>query len=261
MKIVNVTDIISYLYCPRKLYLKLVKGIPIKPNRAMILGRLKHNVFDLFNKSEPSIVSSINENLSEYQILSLYQQELNKATQEIIFQNQKIMFQFSIPSEILTTDIQKFMKREIELRVDSIKNAINSGFLGKELWRNLKPKYLTEFKIESQEIGLRGRIDRIELGDEIIPYELKTRPEIYESDKLQLAAYSLLLENEFNNKIKKGIIETHNDKQEFPLTFELKSQVLEIADKIRNLSSSEPKFQNNFNKCRNCDYKKECFNE
>ena len=129
------------------------------------------------------------------------------------------------------------------------------------MWRNLKPKYLTEFEIISYELGLKGRIDRVKFEEEIIPYELKTREEIYESDKLQLAAYSLLLEKEFNRKINKGIIEVKNKQEEIIITEQMKSQVLEIAEKIRKFEKDkEPNFHNNFNKCEYCRLKEECFN-
>jgi CRISPR/Cas system-associated exonuclease Cas4 (RecB family) len=48
--VLSITDITSYLYCPRKFYLKKVRGIKEKPNQAMIKGRLKHEILDIFNK-------------------------------------------------------------------------------------------------------------------------------------------------------------------------------------------------------------------
>ncbi|MFH1500522.1 MAG: hypothetical protein ABIE22_01095 [archaeon] len=64
-QIINVTDISEYLFCPMKVYLRLVKKIRFPPNKPMISGQLKHKVFDLFNKNDPAIVSSINSSLSE----------------------------------------------------------------------------------------------------------------------------------------------------------------------------------------------------
>ena len=150
------------------------------------------------------------------------------------------------------------MEKEIELRIESIKQALNEGFLGKELWRNLTPKYLTEFEITSENLGLKGRINRIRFQDGILPYEIKTRPEVYESDEIQLAAYSLLLEEEFGKKINKGIVEAEKQKQEIEITDELRDKVLRLADEIRNLNK-EPEFQSNFNKCKSCRIRKQCF--
>jgi CRISPR-associated protein Cas4 len=153
-----------------------------------------------------------------------------------------------------------FLEKELEMRAKAVKKTLAIGFIGKQLWRNLSPKYLTEFQITSPELGLKGRIDRVKLESAILPYEIKTRDEVYENDKIQLAAYSLLLEDEFKKKINKGVIETKKRQEEILITQEMKSKVLEIADKIRAMETDgEAGFQNNFNKCKSCRLRKECF--
>ncbi len=258
--LINVTDIISYLFCPRKLYLKLVKGIKEPPNQKMIAGFLKHKVFDIFNKNEQVLVSSIKEDINKEKITEMYEKYLTDITEETAETYSNMVRSFSINPDELLKDILILMSKEIKLRADSIK-AILHLYKGKDLWRNLTPKYLTEFEIISYELGLKGRIDRVKFEEEIMPYELKTREEIYESDKLQLAAYSLLLEKEFNRKINKGIIEVKNKQEEIIITEQMKSQVLEIAEKIRKFEKDkEPNFYSNFNKCEYCRLKEECFN-
>ncbi|MEK6820397.1 MAG: CRISPR-associated protein Cas4 [Nanoarchaeota archaeon] len=255
--IINVTDIISYLYCPRKVYLKLVKGIKEPPTKQMISGFLKHKIFDIFNKNESIIVSSIKENLNEEEIQTLYKQQIVKITQEAVSIYSNMLKSFSISQQELLNSILEFMEKEINLRVSAIKSSLNLGFRGKELWRELKPKYLTEFSVISENLGLKGRIDRVRLEEEILPYEIKTRDEIYESDKIQLAAYSLLLQEEFGKKVDKGIVETKTKKQEVELTDEMKDRVLQIAEEIRNMKEAE--MPNNFKKCRYCNSREECF--
>ena len=202
-EIINVTDITEYLYCPRKVWLKRVKKIKTPPNKPMILGFLKHKVFDVFNKNEINIVSGIKENIEQEHILSIYKINLKSIIKQISENYSKMINTFKINPEELSEQTLNFLKKEFLIRAESIKKTLNLGFLGKELWRNLQPKYLTEFQIISEELGLKGRIDRIKLTEEILPYEIKTREDIYESDKLQLTAYSLLLEQEFNKKIER----------------------------------------------------------
>jgi len=259
-EIINVTDITAYLYCPRKVYLKLVKGIKEPPNQKMILGFLKHKIFDLFNKNEQTIVSSIKENLSKEQIIDLYKQHLTNITLEVTKIYSNMIRSFGINPNELLEETLTFMEKEIKLRADSIKKTLSLGFLGKELWRNLKPKYLTEFEIISSNLGLKGRVDRIKFDEIIEPCELKTRENIYEEDKIQLAAYSLLLEEEFGKKITKGTIETKNKQEEIEITEQDKNKVLEVAEKIRKMKlGEEPILQSNFSKCKNCRQGKECF--
>ncbi len=256
-EIINVTEIAEYLYCPRKIFLKRVKKIKEPPTKAMILGFLKHKVFDIFNKNESMIVSNIKENITKEQILISYRNYLNEIIREISRNYENLFKIFKIELLTLETQTLGFLKKDLLIRADSIKNALNLGFKGKELWRNLKPKYLTEFQIISERLRLKGRVDRIMVSDKILPYEIKTRSEIYESDKIQLAAYSLLLEEEFGKKIEWGIIETKRKEEEIFITKELKNKVLEIADKIRNMKNAP--FPSNFNKCKSCRLRGECF--
>jgi len=247
-EIINVTEIIEYLYCPRKVYLKRIKKIKPPVTKAMILGFLKHKVFDIFNKNEILMISAIKTNIDKEQIKQNYHFYLKRVIKEVIIQYSNLISKFDISPDNLTNQIFNFLEKDIDMRAESIKGTLNLGFFGKELWRNLKPKYLTEYQIVSQELGLKGRIDRIKFEQEILPYEIKTRQGIYDSDKLQLAAYSLLLEEEFKKEIKKGIIEAGKGHEEIDITQEMKQKILEIADKVRKIK--DPGFHNNFNKCK-----------
>ncbi|MCX6748908.1 MAG: CRISPR-associated protein Cas4 [Candidatus Pacearchaeota archaeon] len=257
-KLISITDITGYMYCPRKLWFKL-QGFKEPPTQKMISGFLKHKAFDIFNKNESIIVSSINQKIKQEEIKKLYQNNLLEIAKEVLVNYDNQAKSFGINEQDFLKQILKISEPEIKLRIESISQSLEQGFLGKELWRNLKPKYLSEFEIISSELGLKGRVDRVKLQDEIIPYELKTREEIYESDKIQLAAYALLLEQEFSKPVNLGIVETASQSQEVILDNNLKNKVLELAEKIRNLA--EPSLPSNFNKCQNCSFRKECYDE
>jgi len=257
-RIINITDITEYLYCPRKVYLKLVKGLRAPPTKRMILGMLRHHVFDIFNKNESVLVSSIKQKIEEKEIKKLYEDMLSGIITETITLNKNQIINFRIDNKELTDSINKTAIPEISLRIPAITDAINSGFLGKELWRELKPKYLTEYRIESSSLGLRGRVDRIKFSDFPIPIERKTREKIFESDKIQLAGYSLLLQEEFGRKVDSGIIEIMGKQENVELTEELKNKVLEIAEKIRNLQEENAFTPSNFQKCQKCEFAEEC---
>ncbi len=258
-ELVNVTDIIEYLYCPRKVFLRRVKKIKTPPNKPMILGFLKHKVFDIFNKREEFIVSSILNNISKEDIVTIYKNNIKSIISLVMRDYHNQITAFSINPVELEQDVFKFLDKEITIRADSIKKALSSGLYGKNLWRDLTPKYLTEYEIVSENLGLKGRVDRIKFEEIPIPYEIKTREEVYESDKLQITAYILLLEEEFNKHLEKGFIETKSTLEEIKVTEEMKAKVLDIADKIRTMKDAQ--FQNNFNKCESCFLKKECFEE
>jgi len=257
-KLISITDITGYLYCPRKVYLRLVKGIKSPPTQRMINGMLRHKVFDLFNKNEASLVSSIKTKASCSEIKSLYNHLFTNITNEVLMLNRTLAYKFDINEQDFLKSISSSLVPEINLRVPVILETLEKGFLGKELWHELKPKYLTEFKIVSEELGLQGRVDRIEFGKFIVPVEVKTRDKIYDSDKIQLAGYALLLEKEFNKPVSSGIIEFLGKKQEIELTSELKVRVLEIADEIRNLVEENAEMPSSFEKCKNCELRENC---
>lgn len=256
MKLINITDITGYLFCQRKIYLKLVKGIKDKPNERMILGMLRHKIFDDFNKNEKEIVENIEEKKTIKELKSIYHNELNKVIDNTLSHYAGILKTWNINKNEFN-EVQEKIENETELKISSLLETMQKGFLGKELWENLKPKFLTEYEIVSQDLGLKGRVDRIQIDNEIIPYEIKSRENIYDSDKIQLAAYALLLESHFDKKINLGIIETLSKKQEIIINEEMKKQVLEIADKIRNMKTAE--ITSNFAKCQNCGLREECF--
>jgi len=257
---ISITDIIEYTFCPRKIYLKKIKKIKEPLTKPMLIGWLRHLILDVFNKNEPAIVSSIQEKLEKNQIVEIYKKRLQEITSEIFQTRFKLIEAYKIDRLEFYKNLLTYLEKDLNLRTETILKTIEQGFLGKFLWRNLKPKYLTEFKLVSPELGLKGRIDRVQFSEEIIPYEIKTRNGIFESDKLQLAGYALLLENEFNKSVNKGVIETLSETHEVKLTQDLKNKVLEIAEQIRQmLNSGKPeKFLSNFKKCKSCSINKQC---
>jgi len=257
-KIINITDITEYLYCPRKVYLKLIKGIKSPPTQRMINGMLRHKVFDIFNKNEKPLIEEIKEKIEEKEIRKEYETLLDDISECVLAQNYSLASKFGIDKRDFLKSVKETMNPEISLRTKSVISVLEKGFYGKELWINLSPRYQTEVKLESLDLGLKGRVDRIQFSDSITPYEIKTRDKIYDSDKIQLAGYALLLEKEFNKEINLGIVEFLGQQQEIELTKELKDQVLEIAEKIRNLTEENAKFPSNFQKCVNCELKENC---
>ena len=175
----------------------------------------------------------------------------------------KIILDFQINKEELVKKILKDFSGDLKLRIVSIKEKLKQGFLKQELWNNLDSLFVSELRLESSLLGLRGRADRVEIvksTNEIIPYEVKNREEkVYHSDEIQLAAYALLLEEHYKTKVTRAFIESGNNKQEIPITEELRKEVLELIEKIRNMENqAPPAMQSNFKKCQSCEFQEEC---
>ena len=265
-KILNVTDISSYLYCPRKFYLKKVKGLKDPPTKPMIEGRIRHEVLEKFSKNEQNLLENFTQPLTKDQIITQFQNLLNNHI-EIIFEKDSILIkQFSISPRELYQKIQIQMKNDIQLRAQTIENTMKKGFLGKDLFKNLTPKYISEMPLYSETLGLKGRADRVALDREkqtIIPFELKTRPieKVWPSDEIQLTAYAMLLEEKYQTKIPFGILESGDVKHEVLITEQNKEKIRNIIEQIKKLllnENADPMFPSSFSKCQTCSFKQEC---
>ena len=258
-QIISVSDITAYLYCPRKLWLAKIKGIREPPNRAMILGKIKHRALELFNLLEKDFIITISRKLEEKEIEETYKEIMRTSALQAFQENADMAERLSLYVTTFLAEFLPLTENEIKLRILPLLQAMKL-YSGREIWENLTPKYKVELALLSEELGIKGRIDRVSFTENILPFELKTRgkDDVYKSDKIQLAAYALLLEEKYKQPVKIGIVEAGNKKQEIELTEELRNEVLEIAEKVRNLKEE---FPSNFSRCKNCSLKDECFKE
>lgn len=262
-KLISVSDINAWIYCPRKVYLHKVCGLQISQNRNMAIGMLKHKILEEFSNKEERLIEKFDENFDSVDLVFMYEDFIKTLAKMIFVDNLTLIDKFMIdPDDILKKVLRDFAE-DIKLRVKVIKDAILKGYKKETLYKNLDSIYLSEIKLESEALGLKGRVDRIlisRVDNSVIPFELKSREErIFLSDELQLTAYAMLLEHQYHQKIPKGIVEVGNNKQEIEISEERRNQVMKIADEIRNIKEGEiPVMQSNFNKCRNCEFREEC---
>lgn len=262
-KLISISEIVSWLYCPRKLYLTKIKKIKQPLTKEMLAGRIKHEVIGYFSNREKELIQSLDKNYDKIDLIFRYEDFLKAITEEIFAINYQILEDYKIDLEELEKKIKSGFLEDLKLRVASIKQKLEQGFFKEELWKNLDSVYISELSLESEALGLKGRVDRVEINNKknlIIPFELKSRAEtIYHSDELQLTAYAMLLEEKYKIKIEKGIIESGNNKQEIFIEEKNKQEILKIRDDILNLNHSLiPPMLSNFNKCRSCSINNIC---
>jgi len=258
-KIWSVTDLSSYLYCPRKFFLEKIEGLRQPPTRPMIEGRIRHEIRERFSKVEKDIVEGI-EKVNQTLVHQAYKQVLDNIINQVFEKDSRLIFGFKIDEKELRDKIIESMDIEIDLRVKSILKTGEKGFIGKELWKNLEPKYLSEVQLFSDKLGLKGRADRVMIeADEVIPFELKTRAiqKVWPSDEIQLAAYTMLLEEKYEKEIPYGVLEAGNKRHRIKIDYRLKKKVIETIEILNNLKVN-PEYPNSFAKCKSCVWKKEC---
>jgi len=249
------------MYCPVKYYLQKVVGIRKPPTKVMIEGKIRHEVMEIFSKNEPALVQEFTKPLPSKEITLSYLSLLSEVIKQTFSYEYDQMRKFMVSPNSLRENIIVGLNQEIILRAKAVEHTMSLGFLGKELWQNLEPKYYSEFFIESPSMELKGKIDRVMLSkNSIVPFELKTRPvdKIYDTDEIQLTAYAMLLEEYFKQPIPTGIIESGNIRHTPDIKEEKKQKVLSLIKEIHDLE--KPVFPKSFAKCQNCDFKEECDN-
>lgn len=132
-----------------------------------------------------------------------------------------------------------------------------------------------ELYLESEELGLRGRVDALRTRDgQTIPYEHKRgrchrddrkRPQAWESDKLQILAYCCLLESALDIAIAEGRIRYHADNIliRVPLDDAGRTWVKEAITQARQLRDSihRPPVTENERLCTCCSLSPVCLPE
>ena len=132
-----------------------------------------------------------------------------------------------------------------------------------------------ELYLESEELGLRGRVDTLRTRDrQTIPYEHKRgrshrdknkQPQAWESDKLQILAYCCLLESALNITIKEGRIRYHADNVLIHVPFDDQGRAIvrEAIEKARTLRNSphRPPVTENERLCTRCSLSPVCLPE
>ena len=136
------------------------------------------------------------------------------------------------------------------------------------LLASLKVKNVFEnVEMESLNFRLRGKVDYILVTkfNEYIPAEIKWA-EAFQTIKrdhaLQLATYALLIEENFDAMVKRGVVYYLRSKniKILEIRNELKKEVREVIGKITEIIANEiePSVRVIKGKCRNCGFKNYC---
>ncbi|MDY6784758.1 MAG: type I-MYXAN CRISPR-associated endonuclease Cas1 [Cyanobacteriota bacterium] len=132
-----------------------------------------------------------------------------------------------------------------------------------------------ELYLESEKLGLRGRLDALRTRDgQIIPYEHKRgrchrdenkQPQAWDSDKLQILAYCCLLETALGITVTEGRIRYHGDNVlvRVPLDDAGRAAVREAIQQGRQLRASlyRPPVAENERLCTRCSLSPACLPE
>ncbi|MBD3260170.1 MAG: Dna2/Cas4 domain-containing protein [Candidatus Altiarchaeales archaeon] len=229
---ISASQLSKYVYCPRSLYLTgwLKIADPITDDKTR--GLLGHAIRKEFSLRQTKIL----ENLREKEIREAFELELENVIQDAPY----------IYRQTLPEGFQRFLpkiKKEVEAEIRLMERKLDSmisqlGF--EEALTKLTP-WQVEYNVKSTELGLKGRIDKVMREEHIYPVEIKTgKPakSVWPGDRIQVSAYSLLLEEKFSQEIPFGFVEYTREYVKKPVmnTEKLRRQVLDVRDKCIKIS-------------------------
>lgn len=238
MQLIPVSALSSWVYCPRQFYLSYVLEEKEPPKDVMILGLIKHKLHEQISLQEESMVLNLKQNDN---VPELLQTTFTNLLKNIITNQANALRLVSVP---LVNAFQKalpIVKFESADRASRILPLMRQGLTGEELWHAITPKVKTEYSVQSKKLGLKGRIDRLELYEKVLlPVELKSgnppQEGVWEGHKMQVAAYALMLEDSFSTNVPEAIVQyvDHNLRRPVIINPFLKEQVIDVTTKVKN---------------------------
>lgn len=125
-------------------------------------------------------------------------------------------------------------------------------------------QWIDELYLESTSLGLKGKIDVLDLEDgRTIPIERKRAGsgDYYWNDEVQIAAYCLLLEESTGESVREGAIYLYETDQRMhiPITEEHRVAVRDAIESMQSMGpDTVPPLTDNPNKCEKCSTRHYC---
>ena len=86
---ISVTLLSSYLYCSRKLFLEKVLKLAEPPKESLVMGSIRHEIYDNINKNEEQIVINIEEKVPLEELNVIYRQKFLEFLRKAVLNNKK----------------------------------------------------------------------------------------------------------------------------------------------------------------------------
>lgn len=265
---IYVTDLTEYLFCPYKLYLKRIRGLPLPQTSEMLIGTVIHRIYEeVFLRERVTIEQRIEERMGIDEIFKILYADSKRVIKNVMIKNRENLKDAGVDYLDLIKELQEELKEDQLLKSIRIKKYM--GVYGKEpdLYKNLFMIQDMEYPVSSKELDLSGKIDKIEEDSEgnIYPIELKTgifSKGIRKHEKLQISAYALLLEKERGISVPLGFLEYYQVKQRIPFLIkkEDREEVLKILGEVKKLFESDIKpLKEKKSYCKRCGYNDFCW--
>ena len=261
---ISISSIKTHMYCPMKLYIQ--NHIDIEENKdyqlAIEIKKLKIDIQDLIQKN------------------------MRKIKKEMELSNIEIILSENIESYIeSTTDAIESMDLGIEkeqinelkddayfnIKIMALKTKQSMTIMDKQAFEIIDmffPNCMYSYLLKDMQLELIGMCDKIEIIDgKYYPVAIKSsNPPIkgvWDQDSIELVAYAILLEEEFDTEVFVGFVEYEKigDRRPVVMDVNLRKALFEVIREVKEIIENKklPHVKMNEKKCKRCEYKDICF--
>jgi len=263
---ISASSMSDFLYCPLKAYLKYVQGYEVS-SEPLLIGKLTHELLRGFNEITKRNLWSLDENMTLDEISrnlwedvpSLIKKTVNKKDYKDIVDRERI--------EEICERLEDQFRLDSFLLVFKSRKMLNMGMSGDEIADTLFPPSMVEFRMESRSIGLRGKVDRIEIEEGVyFPVEIKTGSPpvkgVWKSHALQLTAYAILMEETFQKEVMVGFVDYVQVGERKPVIIsqELREEFYHTFNELESMivEGYVPEASPSSRKCNKCEFSEFC---
>ncbi len=264
---IAVTDLTSFMYCPRKLYFRKVLKVKEEIKELPVKGIIKHKVYELVGRNDREIIASFSEKESLEDFEMKFRKNYYQTILLVLRMYKKNLKELDLKSLEVYQEIWPFFLEEAKEKSRELYDfAKENNIYGEELWMKL-PKGLPEIRVSSEVLGLRGIVDQVNVDEGFIPIEIKTgkapRDGVWKEHKIQVGAYMMLLSEHYGQEVKEGFVEYRmvNEKRKVVMNEFLREDIFDLIDKVKKLLESDckPEKVEEEWKCESCGIREKCY--
>ena len=240
---IKVSDITTFIKCPRMCYFMnkgqdLYSGVSSVYIQSLVLKELAMTYEYAFNSEDKQTFLNNELERISHEIRVIYRNELNRIDDEALARS--------------ITDIRPL------IRTISLNLSLNGDFYSCEFIQDGPV-------LRSDKFRLSGSPDRLlKINERPVPSIIRTgnMPEngVWNSDRLQLTAYSILVEEKYNSIVEKGFVEYARWGVVRPVIIKRheRRKVLQMRDKIQKIQDGVMPERPADAPCERCGFKEKC---
>lgn len=263
---INVSSIKTHMYCPMKLYLQT--HVDTAENKdyqlAVELKKLKIDISDLIQKNMRKIKKDMH-------IVEI-EQILSQTIDSYIESSANAIRSMELGLE--TSQINQIIDDtyfNIKIKALKIKQAMT--ILDKNAFEIIDmfyPNCMYSYLLKEPQLELIGMCDKVEISDgKYYPVIIKgSSPPVkgvWNQDAIELVAYAILLEEEFETEVFVGFVdyEKIGDRRPVVMDVNLRKELFDVMREVKEITDNKklPDVRKNPRKCNLCKYSDICLKD